>query len=165
MSMNRYELLYIIPTSFTDDEVGTIENKVSALLTKYQATVESTRRLGKFRLAYAINHQRHGHYVMVIFTAEPAAMAKIDENLRIMTEPLRHLITRLEEEGEQKFDLVQFVEVNVDNKEDRRRKSDKKDGEGKDGEVKEGESKEGEAKEEKSEGEASEEKAKEEKSA
>jgi small subunit ribosomal protein S6 len=120
--MTRYELLYIIPTSFTDDEVGTVETKVGGVLAKYQANVESTRRLGKFKLAYPIKHQRHGHYVMVLFTAERPMMAKIDEQLRITDEVLRHLILRADDAGsDQKFDLVQFVEVTVEGRDDRRR--------------------------------------------
>ena len=120
--MTRYELLYIIPTSFTDDEVGPVETKVGEVLTKYQANVESTRRLGKFKLAYPIKHQRHGHYVMVLFTAERPMMAKIDEQLRITDEVLRHLILRTDEAGsDAKFDLVQFTEVVVEGRDDRRR--------------------------------------------
>ncbi len=115
MTTSRYELLYIIPTTFTDEEVGTIEQKVAALLTKVGATTESTRRLGKFRLAYPINNQRHGHYVLTMFTIEHGAVAKFDELLRITPEVLRHLIVRAEDGGvEVKFDLVQFNEVVVE---------------------------------------------------
>ncbi len=124
MTTSRYELLYIIPTTFTDEEVGTIEQKIAALFTKVGATIESIKRLGKFRLAYAIKTQRHGHYVMVMFTSEHSVVAKLDELLRITPEVLRHLIIRAEEGGEEaKFDLVQFAEVVVEGgREDRRRR-------------------------------------------
>lgn len=129
--MTRYELLYIIPSTLTDDEVGGVETKVSAVLTKYGAQVESTKRLGKFRLAYPIDRQRHGHYVLVIFAAETSSLAKIEENLRIVTDVLRHLTVSADEAGEeQKFDLVQFTEVNVDTKDDRPRRREKAPEEG-----------------------------------
>lgn len=120
---NRYELLYIIPTSFTDEEVGTVENRISALMTKLGAKVESTKRLGKFKLAYVIKDQRHGHYVMTIFAAEGAALAKMEENLRINNDILRHLILRADEAGsDQKFEMVQFTEIVVEGgRGDRRR--------------------------------------------
>ena len=120
---HRYELLYIIPTSFTDDEAGAVETRISALITKLGAKVETTKRLGKLRLAYAINDQRHGHYVMTLFTAEGAALAKMEENLRINKDILRHLILRADEAGsDQKFDLVPFTEVVVEGgRGDRRR--------------------------------------------
>lgn len=119
----RYELFYIIPATLTDEEVGAVEAKVSALLTKHGAEIESTKRLGKFRLAYPIKHQRHGHYVLILLSIERPAIAKIEELLRITPEVLRHLLLRADEAGaDQKFELVQFVEVNVEQRDDRRRR-------------------------------------------
>ncbi len=147
----RYEMLYIIPTTFTDEEVGGVETKINALLTKLGATIESTKRLGKFRLAYPIKKQRHGHYVMVIFTAERAALAKIEENLRIATDILRHLTLQAEEAGtDQKFELVQFTEIVVEGGRDDRRRREKADAAKKEGEKEEGkDEKSAEASEEK----------------
>lgn len=122
-----YELLYIIPTSYTDDEVGTIETKIGDILTKYGATVASTRRLGKFRFAYPIKQQRHGHYIQVLLSVERPMIAKIEEQLRITPEVLRHLMVRADELGaEQKFDLVQFTEVTIESRDDRPRRRDAK---------------------------------------
>ena len=110
----QYELLYIIPATVTDEEVGTTEALVKALLEKYGATLDTTNRLGKFRLAYPVKNIRHGHYVLVRFTCEGTAVAKIEEGLRISQEVLRHLILRAEEAGTEKFDLVQFNEINIE---------------------------------------------------
>lgn len=118
----RYELLYIIPTTFTDEEAGEIETRVSGFVAKVGATVESTTRLGKLRFAYPIKAQRHGYYVMTMLAAEPSAVAKLDMQLRITPEILRHLLVSAEEAGsDTKYELVQFVEVDVNSKEDRPR--------------------------------------------
>ena len=115
--ITQYELLYIIPATFTDEDVGRIEGTVKALLEKQGATVDSTTRLGKFRFAYPVKKVRHGHYELVRFSAEGAAMKAVDDSLRISTDVLRHLILRADEAGGEKFDLVQFTEINLDNKE------------------------------------------------
>ena len=118
----RYELLYIIPATVVETEVGAVETKLAALITKYGATVELTKRLGKLHLAYQIDKQRYGYYVAVVFTAEGTTVAKIEENLRISNDILRHMIVKSEKSvEEQKFDLVQFVEVNVEEERARRR--------------------------------------------
>ncbi len=143
---SQYELLYIIPATVVETEVGAVETKISNLITKYGATVELTKRLGKLHLAYQIKKQRYGYYVAVVFTAEPGSIAKIEENLRISNDILRHLITSSDKSvEEQKFDLVQFVEVNVEEERARRReKAEGKDKEeGKD-EAKDEKSKDGE---------------------
>lgn len=131
--MQRYELLYIIPATLTDEDVGTAENAVKAVLEKNNATIESVNRLGKFRLAYPIKKVRHGHYVLVYFTCERSVVSKIDQTLRITPEVLRHLTLRADEAGGEKFDLVQFTEVNVEAakeaKDARRKEKSEKSGE------------------------------------
>lgn len=122
--ITQYELLYIIPATFTDEDVGGVENAVKALLEKHGATIDSTSRLGKFRFAYAIKNIRHGHYVLVRFSSEGSAIAAIEEALRIAPDVLRHITLRADEAGGDKFEMIQFVEVNLDNKDtgaDRRR--------------------------------------------
>lgn len=117
-----YELLYIIPASITDTEVGTVETKISALLTKLGATIEFTKRLGKLKFTYVLKKQRYGHYIAVVLSADTLAIAKIDENLRINNDILRYLLLRTEKSIEQqKFDLIQFNEVNVEEERARRR--------------------------------------------
>lgn len=142
----RYELLYIIPATLAENEVGAVETKITNLITKWGANVELTKRLGKMRFAYMLEKQRYGYYVASVFTAETSALAKIEENLRISSDILRHLILRTEKSvDEQKFDLIQFNEVNVEEERGRRRE-------------KAAEGAEDKEKSEKAEGEASDEK-------
>lgn len=125
----QYELMYIVPTSFTDEDVSRIEGNVKGLIEKHSASLLETKRLGKFKFAYPIDKQRHGTYILAQFESEPANIAKLDESLRISNEILRHLILRADEAGGDKFEIVQFMEVNIDNKEDkpRRRREEKDD--------------------------------------
>jgi small subunit ribosomal protein S6 len=119
--MRLYELLYIIPATLTDEEVGQAESEIQALIQRYGGVHKETRRLGKFKLTYLIKKVRHGHYVLVYFESEPSAVAKINEALRIHEKVLRHLILRADEAGGAEFNLVQFQEIVVEGgtKEDR----------------------------------------------
>ena len=114
-----YELLYLVAATYTDEELSQIEAQVKTLLEKYTAVLDSSTRLGKFRLAYPIKKVRYGHYIQAKFTAEPQAAPQIEAALRITSEVLRFLLLRLEEVGGDKFDLIQFTEVNIENREPR----------------------------------------------
>ena len=121
--MTDYELMYIVPASFTDEEVSTVEQAVGAMFTKAGVTPTNTTRLGKFRLTYPIKHQTHGHYVLVRFSAEPAHVAPLNELLRLSPDKVfRHLIVRMDEVGDDKYQLVQYQEVNVEDRSDRARR-------------------------------------------
>lgn len=122
-SMFEYELMYIVPTSFTDEEAGAVEQQVGAMLAKANASVLTTTRLGKLRFAYPIKGQAFGNYVLVRFQAEPAAVAGLNESLRLSPDKVvRHLILRADEAGDAKYQLVQFQEVNVEDRGDRTRR-------------------------------------------
>lgn len=121
--MNEYELMYIVPTTFTEEELGTVESHVAELLQKHGATLERSARLGRLRFAYPIRHERFGHYVLARFKAERGALGPINEGLRLnQKEIVRHLIVHGEDvASDGKFNLVQFQEVLVEGG-DRRRK-------------------------------------------
>ena len=121
--MLEYELMYIVPASFTDEEAGKAEQAVAGMLAKAGATPTNTTRVGKLRLAYPIARQTHGHYVLVRFTAESSALAELNNLLRLSPDiVLRHLILRADEAGDGKYELVPFQPVNVEERGDRSRR-------------------------------------------
>jgi small subunit ribosomal protein S6 len=90
--MRKYEIIYIIPSKYTDAEMEEVVGKVTDILKESGAEISETYQLGKRRLAYPIDHQRHGSYVLTHFEAESEALAKIDQTLRLTGEVLRHMI-------------------------------------------------------------------------
>jgi len=118
--------MFIVPTSYTEDELGTVEKTVSQLIEKNGATIEKTARLGKFRFAYPIRHERFGHYVLVRFKSETSSVSGIENGLRLnQKEILRHLILSADEVSDV-YSLVQFQEVRVEGGGERRRKEQAK---------------------------------------
>lgn len=88
--MKNYELFYIVPNQYTEDEAKKIEEKVDNLLKKFGAVIGFQEFLGKRKLAYPINKIAHGYYIVTEFELEEGAnMAKIDNELRLDKEILR----------------------------------------------------------------------------
>lgn len=115
--MTDYELMYLVSSSFTDEELSGIEAWVGETLTKVGATATHTERLGKLRLAYPIKRQTHAHYVLVRFKAETSALAEFNNLLRLSPDKvLRYQTLRQDEVGDDKYQLVQFQEVNVEDR-------------------------------------------------
>jgi small subunit ribosomal protein S6 len=125
--MKDYELMYIVPTSYTEEELGTVEKNVAQIFEKNGATISKTTRLGKFRFTYPIKREQHGHYVLVRFQAESSALHGINEGLRMnQKEVLRHIIVDGSDVSEN-FKLVQFQEVTVESTDQRRRRIQKEE--------------------------------------
>lgn len=100
--MKKYELLYIIPSQFTDAEVEALQPKIAALLEKHGAKVFKNDSLGKIRLAYPVKGVRHGTYVLVYFEAEHEAVQPIEHELRLADEVLRSTIVTLPKGAEER---------------------------------------------------------------
>lgn len=91
-----YEILYIIPSKFSDSEIEGVQGRVNAILEKNEAKVERTDNLGKIKLAYSIKKEKHGTYILNFIEVAGANIAKIDQDLRLHDEVLRHVIVKRE---------------------------------------------------------------------
>ena len=67
------------------------ENRIVAVFMK-NATVDGVEEWGKKRLAYPINYETEGYYVLVNFTSAPSFPAELDRHYNITDGVIRSLI-------------------------------------------------------------------------
>jgi len=87
--MKHYEIMYIIPVKIGEDQALAVQEKVHAMLVGEGANITSEENLGKRKLAYPIDHIRHGTYVVAEFDLDPAKLAKVNDWFRLSSEVLR----------------------------------------------------------------------------
>ena len=88
--MQNYELLYIIPNQYTDDEAKKIKEKIDAMLKGFGAVLGLEENMGKKKLAYPIGQVAHGYYFLNEFELEDGSkLNEINNNLRLDKEILR----------------------------------------------------------------------------
>ena len=92
--MNKYELLYIIDNDLTEEQKKAVMEKISAIITSNEGSVDKEDVWGSRKLAYAINFKTEGYYVLVEFTAPAQVPALIERQIRIMDETYRCMIIR-----------------------------------------------------------------------
>ena len=90
--MSKYELMYILVNSASDEEKDAMIEKINTLITKNGGVVESVDKIGSKKLAYEINKKHDGYYVLVNFTAESSVPATITNTLRITEGVLRYIV-------------------------------------------------------------------------
>ena len=91
--MRAYEVMYIIKP-VEDETIDAVVAKFEKLLTNNGAVIEKTDRWGKRKLAYLIDDLAEGYYVLVDFSAEPAAVKELDRVMKITDEVMRHMIIK-----------------------------------------------------------------------
>ena len=90
--MNKYELMYVLVNTGSDEEKDALIEKINTLITKNGGVVVSTDKLGNKKLAYEINKKHEGFYVLVNFEAESNVPAVLSNTLRITEGVLRFIV-------------------------------------------------------------------------
>lgn len=81
--MNKYELLVILSAQQDDESKEASINKVTAILEKAGAIVESVDKQGVKKFAYAINHKNEGVFVMYNLELEANKVNEVTKTLNI----------------------------------------------------------------------------------
>ncbi len=98
MSKVNYEAVVIFSVKNGDD--------VSALVEKFKALIEANGTLdsvdewGKRKLAYPINYENEGYYVLYTFESEPEFPAEFERVVNITDDAVRVLIVKVEKTAE-----------------------------------------------------------------
>lgn len=95
--INSYESVMVISTKLSDDEIAQLIEKFKNLIEQH-ATLESVDEWGKRRLAYLINKESEGYYVLFNFKSEAEFPAELDRRYKITDGILRSLIVKKEED-------------------------------------------------------------------
>lgn len=90
--MTHYELLFVLPGTFSEEEVAPVVAKVEEIVTTAGATNMEMHDLGKNRLAYPMKHIRYGYYRICRFEAEGDAVPQMQAKLRLIGELLRAVV-------------------------------------------------------------------------
>jgi len=92
--MTKYEMLYILDASLTDEAKEAIIVKFEDLVKDNGGVVEKTDRWGLKKLQYPINYKSEGYYVLMTFEAEPTLVQEIKRIAGIVDGVIRRLITK-----------------------------------------------------------------------
>ena len=95
--MTKYEMLYILSTKLTDEVKDGIVSKFESVVTGANGTVEKSEKWGAKKLAYPINYETEGFYVLMTFECETSLVAELTRVAGSTEGMLRHMITKRED--------------------------------------------------------------------
>jgi small subunit ribosomal protein S6 len=94
--------MLILPADADESIVGTAVERISKSVADHGGSVGEIDRWGRRRFAYEISHQNEGYYVVVRFSAEPAAQAGLERALNLADEVSRFKVLVLPEKKQKK---------------------------------------------------------------
>ena len=90
---NSYETMLVFSVANGDESVTALVEKFKALI-EANGTIDSIDEWGKRKLAYPINYETEGYYMLVNFTSEPEFPAELDRIVKITEGVLRSLTVK-----------------------------------------------------------------------
>jgi len=93
--MRRYEQIYILRPSLSEDEISKVVENTNQIITDEQGTIISNIKWGMKKLAYPIKKELQGYYVFSDFAATPGAVSEVERKFRIDDSVLKYLSIKL----------------------------------------------------------------------
>lgn len=92
--MHNYELLCIVPVKYTEDELLPIKEKVREIISKSGGRVLFEDSLGKKKFAFPMKKAHQGYYLVYEFTSDGAILKKLNYDLSLDSDIVRHIIVK-----------------------------------------------------------------------
>ncbi len=112
----HYEMLFIVPNKFTDDEAKDIFKKVGQLITSLEGKLTLENYWGKKKFAYPIKHENYGYYGLYEFDLERSLVSEINTKLRLDNNILRFLIVKKDVKNEEQIKKDQKIKEKIEDK-------------------------------------------------
>ena len=87
----KYEVMYIINPNFTEEQTAAVVEKFKALVEAH-GTLDELEEMGKRKLAYEINYEGEGYYVLYNFESKPDFPMELERVINITDGVLRSIV-------------------------------------------------------------------------
>ena len=94
--MKRYEVIAIVKTELSEEDINAIIERSSNIITERKGVIAKAEKWGKRRLAYEINKQKDGFYFLIDFAGDGPIVAEIERNFKIDDRILKFMTVKKE---------------------------------------------------------------------
>jgi len=98
--MREYELTYLVSDNVLEADLKKVSDKVAAFITDAEGKISKDESWGRRKLTYPINKQNFATYITLWFELDGQKLAEIDNEVKVMPQIIRHLITLKVEKNE-----------------------------------------------------------------
>lgn len=96
--MRKYEVTFIIRPDVNDEEVEKIVAQMEGVVTGAGGKIEKIEKIGRRRLAYRVERQREGFYVLFVLEGAGDTVKEFERRLKVTDAVIKFLTVRIDEE-------------------------------------------------------------------
>ena len=96
--MRKYELIFIVRTDLAEEDLGKLIAQMEDVVTSHGGKIEKVEKMGRRRLAYRVQRQREGIYVLFVIEGTGDTVKEFERRLRVNDAVIKYLSVRVDEE-------------------------------------------------------------------
>src|SRR5215471_16077847 len=96
--MRNYEIMFIVNPNAAEEEVDKINSQIEGVITSGGGQIAKVEKMGKRKLAYEIERNREGQYVLFVIAANGDIVKECERRLRVMDAVIKYITVRTDEE-------------------------------------------------------------------
>ncbi|MCE5194968.1 MAG: 30S ribosomal protein S6 [Nitrospiraceae bacterium] len=93
--MNIYENIIIFNASLSDEEIDTTSGKVKDLIVNSGGEIFKADIWGRKKLAYDIQKQKKGFFILLLFKAPSATIKKLEDYYKVTDTVIKYMVLKL----------------------------------------------------------------------
>ncbi len=96
--MRKYELTFIARPDMPEEELGKLITQMEGVVTGQGGKIEKVEKIGKRRLAYRVERQKEGIYVLFVIEGTGETVKEFERRLKVNDAVIKYLSVRVDEE-------------------------------------------------------------------
>ncbi|TAL24173.1 MAG: 30S ribosomal protein S6 [Nitrospirae bacterium] len=101
--MDIYENIIIFNASLSDEDIETASGKIKDLITSSGGEILKVDVWGRRKLAYEIQKQNKGFYLLLFFKSPSAAIRKLEDYYKVFDPVMKYMVLKL---GQKQIDAA-----------------------------------------------------------
>jgi len=96
--MRDYETIFILNPNLEEEDAEKVNLRMQDVLKSSGGELLRVEKWGKRRLAYEVQKQKKGEYVLLRYQSEPAAVTELERNMKLADQVIKFMTVKLEKE-------------------------------------------------------------------
>jgi small subunit ribosomal protein S6 len=95
--MAKYETMFITRTDIPEEEIDKLVAQMEGVVANTEGKIEKVEKMGRRRLAYRVQKQREGYYLLFVFEGTGNTVREFERRLKVSDAVIKHMSVRLDE--------------------------------------------------------------------
>lgn len=114
--MNIYENVLILNSNLSDEDIDNSINKIKDFIINQGGEIIRVDSWGRRKLAYEINKNKKGYYVLIYFKTLPSTIKKLEDFYKVYDAVIKYMVLKLSKKQIQYIEKIELPKETSDQK-------------------------------------------------